>query len=122
MPRMSAARSGGTVLTAVSGARRAPQPGVRGSTLTHNKPLTCGDVEWFSQQVVLRSQEEIARLLAGFDLVEPGLVTANEWRPRRGRPGPAVPVLAGVGRLREPDASTGIGPVAIGSGDGDDVH
>jgi SAM-dependent methyltransferase len=73
---------------------------------------------------VLRSRQEIAGLFAGFDLVEPGLVTANEWRPRRGRPGPAVPVLAGVGRLREPGASSGIGPVGPGpgAGDGDGVR
>jgi hypothetical protein len=49
---------------------------------------------------VLRSREEIAGLFAEFDLVEPGLVAANEWRPQRGRPGPPVPVLAGVGRLQ----------------------
>jgi SAM-dependent methyltransferase len=49
---------------------------------------------------VLRSRQDIAALFTGFDLVEPGLVAANEWRPQRGRPGPAVPVLAGVGQLK----------------------
>lgn len=50
---------------------------------------------------ILRSREEVAGLFAGFDLLEPGLVAAHEWRPPRGRPGPPVPVLAGVGCLSE---------------------
>ncbi len=49
---------------------------------------------------VLRSRQEIAALFTGFDLVEPGLVAAHQWRPRRGRPGLPVPVLAGVGELQ----------------------
>jgi SAM-dependent methyltransferase len=57
---------------------------------------------------VLRSRQEIAGLFAGFELVEPGLVAAHEWRPQRGRPGPPVPVLAGVGRLQ----ASGPRPVA----------
>ena len=52
---------------------------------------------------VLRPRQEIAGLFTGFDLVEPGLVPAHDWRPARGRPGPPVPVLAGVGRLPVPD-------------------
>jgi hypothetical protein len=31
--------------------------------------------------VQLRSRERIAAMLAGFDLVEPGIVVANEWHP-----------------------------------------
>jgi hypothetical protein len=50
----------------------------------------------------LRTRDEVARLFAGFDLVDPGLVGAHEWRPRRGRPGPPVPVLAGIGALPDP--------------------
>ena len=50
MPRMSAARFGGTVLTATSSVRRAPRSGVQGSTVAYNKLLTCGDMDWFSQQ------------------------------------------------------------------------
>jgi SAM-dependent methyltransferase len=71
---------------------------------------------------VLRSQEAIAGLFAGFDLVEPGLVAANEWRPPRGRPGPAVPVLAGVGRLRASDPPSTAGSVTTGPGDDCDGH
>jgi SAM-dependent methyltransferase len=47
----------------------------------------------------LRSPTEIAALFAGLELVEPGLVGVHEWRPRRGRPGPPVPVLGGIGRV-----------------------
>jgi SAM-dependent methyltransferase len=57
---------------------------------------------------VLRSRQEIAGLFAGFDLVEPGVVGAHQWRPQRGRPGLPVPVLAGVGQLQ----ATGPRPVA----------
>lgn len=51
----------------------------------------------------LRTREEVAGLFAGFQLVDPGLVGAHEWRPRRGRPGPPVPVLAGIGALPDPN-------------------
>lgn len=54
----------------------------------------------------LRTPDEIAALFAGMDLVEPGLVGVNQWRPRRGRPGPPVPVLAGIGRIPEPSTRT----------------
>jgi SAM-dependent methyltransferase len=50
----------------------------------------------------LRTPAEVEALFDGWELVEPGLVGAHEWRPRRGRPGPPVPLLAGVGRLPEP--------------------
>jgi SAM-dependent methyltransferase len=53
----------------------------------------------------LRSRDEIAGLFAGLDLVEPGLVGVHEWRPRRNRPGPPVPVLAGIGRVCDPTAA-----------------
>jgi hypothetical protein len=56
----------------------------------------------------LRSRSEIAALFAGLDLVEPGLVGVHEWRPRRDRPGPPVPVLGGIGRV--PDYGPGRGP------------
>lgn len=49
---------------------------------------------------VLRTREQIADLFAGLDLVRPGLVPANEWRARPGSPGPPLPMLAGVGRVR----------------------
>jgi SAM-dependent methyltransferase len=54
----------------------------------------------------LRTRAEVEALFDGWELVEPGLVGAHEWRPRRGRPGPPVPLLAGVGRLPEPDPGT----------------
>ena len=33
------------------------------------------------QQYIGRSREEMARFFAGMDLVEPGLVRVEEWRP-----------------------------------------
>jgi hypothetical protein len=37
-----------------------------------------------------RGRAEVARLLTGVDLVEPGLVWADEWRPEQGRPAGAA--------------------------------
>ena len=36
----------------------------------------------------LRSRAEVAALTVGLDVVEPGLVPVNEWRPAPGEPGP----------------------------------
>lgn len=47
--------------------------------------------------LTLRTPERIAALFDGFDLVAPGLVPVNRWRPARGRPRPPLPVLAGIG-------------------------
>jgi hypothetical protein len=52
-----------------------------------------------SLQVTLRSRAEVAGLTAGLDLVEPGLLPVNEWRPTFGgarldRPVPVYAVLA----------------------------
>lgn len=47
----------------------------------------------------LRTREQVTALFQGFDLVPPGVVPAQLWWPARPRPGPAIPVLAGVGRL-----------------------
>jgi hypothetical protein len=52
-----------------------------------------------SQHFTLRSRAEVAALVAGLDVVEPGLVPANEWRPSFGAPGldrpaPVYAVLA----------------------------
>jgi SAM-dependent methyltransferase len=53
------------------------------------------------RQVALRSRAEVADLTAGLDLVEPGLVTVNEWRPAAGsEPNRAVPVYAVLARKR----------------------
>jgi hypothetical protein len=53
------------------------------------------------QQITWRSREQVLRLFAGTDLVEPGLVRAEEWRPD---PGPGdgrqSAYWAAVGRKR----------------------
>jgi SAM-dependent methyltransferase len=50
----------------------------------------------------LRSRAEVAALVTGLDLVEPGLVAVNEWRPEPGQPdgNRPVPVYAVVARKR----------------------
>jgi SAM-dependent methyltransferase len=53
----------------------------------------------------LRTPAEIEALFDGWEVAEPGLVGAHQWRPRQGRPGPPVPLLAGVARLPEPSPS-----------------
>jgi hypothetical protein len=52
------------------------------------------------QRVRLRSREDLTGLLAGLELVEPGLVTVPEWRPDEGDPVPAelIPLYAVVAR------------------------
>jgi len=52
-----------------------------------------------SLPVTLRSRDEVAALLAGLELVQPGLVPVDEWRPasgaaRRDRRVPVYAVLA----------------------------
>jgi hypothetical protein len=53
-----------------------------------------------SLQVILRSRDEVAALTAGLDLIEPGLVPVNRWRPGPGgaRLDPQVPVHAVLAR------------------------
>lgn len=60
----------------------------------------------------LRTPEQLATLFDGFDLLAPGLVPANLWRPSRLRPDAAIPVLAGVGILRGPEAGSSAHPHA----------
>jgi hypothetical protein len=52
-----------------------------------------------SPRITLRSRAEVAGFTTGLDLVEPGLVPVDEWRPAPGggRPDPA-PVYAAVAR------------------------
>ncbi len=52
------------------------------------------------QQVRLRSRADLTGLLAGLELVEPGLVTVPEWRPDEGEPVPPelIPLYAVVAR------------------------
>jgi hypothetical protein len=53
-----------------------------------------------ARHVTLRSRAEVAGLTVGLDVVEPGLVPVNEWRPAPGepRPGRPVPVYAVLAR------------------------
>jgi hypothetical protein len=53
-----------------------------------------------AQPVTLRSRSEVADLVAGLDLVPPGLVPINEWRPAPDDPASeaVVPVYAVVAR------------------------
>ena len=52
------------------------------------------------QHVRLRSRADLTGLLAGLELVEPGLVTVPEWRPDEGEPVPQelIPLYAVVAR------------------------
>ncbi|HYZ52793.1 MAG TPA: SAM-dependent methyltransferase [Streptosporangiaceae bacterium] len=49
-----------------------------------------------------RSHAEVARFFDGLELLEPGVVPANRWRPGPGGPDPAhdLPCYAAVGRKR----------------------
>jgi O-methyltransferase involved in polyketide biosynthesis len=47
----------------------------------------------------LRRPEQVAAFFSGLDLVEPGVVPLQRWRPDPGQPGPAdLPNVGGVGR------------------------
>jgi hypothetical protein len=69
---------------------------IEAAALARLKETWKGSVQ---QQLTFRDREETARFFAGTDLVEPGLVPVDEWRPE---PGPAKegnPAMwAGVGR------------------------
>jgi hypothetical protein len=58
--------------------------------------------EILDETYVLRSRDEIAEMLAGFRLIEPGLVATDLWRPDVDPPAPArrrlVPIYGAVGR------------------------
>jgi hypothetical protein len=53
-------------------------------------------------QVVLRDPSEVEELFVGFELVEPGIVTATEWGTSEPPPSDQGGVLCGVGKV-EPD-------------------
>ena len=57
-------------------------------------------VERMREQVTLRTTAEITELFAGFDLLDPGVVPAPDWRPDRPYQPPSGWLLAGVGRTR----------------------
>ena len=53
------------------------------------------------QQMTWRDREQVARFFTGTDLVEPGLVRVEEWRPEPGPGGPdSSPLWCAVGRKR----------------------
>ena len=48
-----------------------------------------------------RRRDQIVRFFDGLELVDPGIVQLQDWRPEQGQPGPlSVPSLGGVGRKR----------------------
>jgi hypothetical protein len=51
-----------------------------------------------AESVTLRSHDEVAALLAGLDLVEPGVVQTSQWRPDPGAAAIPSQVWLGVGR------------------------
>ncbi len=51
-----------------------------------------------AESVTLRSRGEVAALLGGLDLVEPGVVQASRWRPGPGTAVPESQMWCGVGR------------------------
>ena len=51
-----------------------------------------------AEQVTLRSHDEVAALLGGLELVEPGVVPATQWRPDPGAADAPSQVWVGVGR------------------------
>jgi hypothetical protein len=54
------------------------------------------------EQYVFRSPREIARFFAGLELVEPGLVPINDWRPVPGAPPPGIVLPMHAGLARKP--------------------
>jgi hypothetical protein len=52
------------------------------------------------QQLIYRTREQVARFFAGTDLVEPGLVRVEEWRPDPGGPSGHSAGWCAVGRKR----------------------
>jgi hypothetical protein len=66
-------------------------------------PVGSGADQWNRMSglhITLRARPEVAGFTAGLELVEPGLVPVNEWRPASGGNGPdrPVPVYAVLGR------------------------
>ena len=58
----------------------------------------CAVFEELREPVTLRGRAEVTALFDGFDLLDPGVVYAPEWRPDRPYREPTGWVLAGVGR------------------------
>jgi hypothetical protein len=51
-----------------------------------------------AETVTLRSRDEVAALLSGLELVEPGVVQASQWRSDPGTTPPPSQVWLGIGR------------------------
>jgi hypothetical protein len=70
-------------------------------------PAVAAGVDYWNRisarQFTPRSRAEVAALADGLELVEPGLVPVNEWRPDPGQPARSrpVPVYAAVARKTE---------------------
>jgi hypothetical protein len=54
--------------------------------------------EALSERYTLRTPDEVTRFFDGLDLVDPGLVPIDRWRPAEGTPtGDPYPMLGAVG-------------------------
>ena len=74
----------------------APFPAGSHVAISHATPDTVPEVhdvervfDQATEQAHVRSRAEIRKLVAGLELVEPGLVWPPEWRPDPGEPVPA---------------------------------
>jgi hypothetical protein len=67
-------------------------------TLRQMEDLSRGNIQ---QQFAYRSRDDVARFFAGTDLVEPGIVPIEDWRPEPGQAGLGKSALwGGMGRKR----------------------
>jgi hypothetical protein len=62
-------------------------------TLRQMEDLSRGNIQ---QQFVYRSREQVARFFTGLDLVEPGMVPIEDWRPEPGEADTAKSALWGA--------------------------
>lgn len=64
--------------------------------------------EAMEEPLVLRPYDRVAEFVAGLDMVEPGLVAVDRWRPEGAGPEPGArlnPLYAGIGRKPEAPGS-----------------
>jgi len=65
-------------------------------TLRQMQDLSRGNIQ---QEFAYRSRDEVARFFAGLDLVEPGIVPLQDWRPEPGTANPGTSAMwCAVGR------------------------
>jgi hypothetical protein len=58
--------------------------------------LSRGNIQ---QEFAYRSRDEVARFFAGLDLMEPGIVPLQDWRPEPGAANPGASAMwCAVGR------------------------